>query len=94
MKILNAPAGFAAVNLADICQRKLRESPYYFLKNLSCQCDDGVLTLRGQVPLAPLKQLAESIVARIAGVHDVVNRIEVVDPARVNASARAARNAG
>jgi hypothetical protein len=94
MKILNATADFATVNLAEICQRKLWESPYYFLKNLTCQCDDGVLTLRGQVPLMPLKQLAEKIVYRVDGVLEVVNRVEVVDPALVNASARAVRNAG
>ncbi len=94
MKILDATADLATASLSDICQRRLRESPYFFLKNLTCHCDEGVLTLRGQVPLMPLKQLAEKIAYRVEGVIEVVNRVEVVDPALFNASGREVRNAG
>jgi hypothetical protein len=94
MKILDLTADVATIGIADIAQQKLRESPYYFLKNLTCHYDEGVLTLRGRVPMGPLKQLAESIVCRVDGVHEVDNRIEVVDPTLEHATHRAVRNAG
>jgi osmotically-inducible protein OsmY len=94
MKILDVMADVATIGIADIAQRKLRESPYYFLKNLTCDYDDGVLTLRGRVPIGPLKQLAESIVCRVDGVQEVVNRVEVVDPTLGHARHQAVRNAG
>lgn len=94
MKILEVMAEVATIGIADIAQQKLRESPYYFLKNLTCDYDEGVLTLRGRVPMGPLKQLAESIVCRVDGVHEVVNCVEVVDPALGHPTHRAVRNAG
>jgi hypothetical protein len=94
MKILDLMADVATIGIADIAQQKLRESPYYFLRNLTCHFDEGVLTLRGWVPMGPLRQLAESIVCRIDGVHEVVNRVEVVDPTLGHATHQAVRNAG
>lgn len=94
MKILDVMADVATSGIADIAQQKLRESPYYFLRNLTCHYDDGVLTLRGRVPMGPLRQLAESIVCRIEGVHEVVNRVEVADPALGQVTHQAVRNAG
>ena len=94
MKILDLMADVATIGIADIAQQKLRESPYYFLKNLTCRYDNGVLTLHGRVPMGPLKQLAESIVCRVDGVHEVVNRVEVVDPTLGYVTHRAVRNAG
>jgi osmotically-inducible protein OsmY len=94
MKILDRTTDVATIGIADIAQQKLRESPYYFLKNLTCHYDDGVLTLRGRVPMGTLKQLAESIACRVDGVHEVVNRVEVVDPTLGHAKHRAVRNAG
>lgn len=61
-------------------ERRLRESPYFFLKGIRCHFERGVLTLRGRVPLSPLKRFAESIVSRIDGVRKVVNQIEVYNP--------------
>ena len=59
MKILDLTTDAATIAIADIAQQKLRESPYYFLKNLTCQFNEGVLTLHGDVPIFPLKHLAE-----------------------------------
>lgn len=84
----------AAPSVGDIAQRRLRESPYFFLKSLNCTFHDGVLTLRGQVPISQLRQFAESIVWRVDGVRDVVNRIEVCDPALRTTVAQGARNVG
>ena len=97
MKILDLMADVATIgiaDIADIAEQKLRESPYYFLKNLTCRYDNGVLSLHGRVPMGPLKQLAESIVCRVDGVHEVVNRVEVVDPTLGYVTHRSVRNAG
>ena len=84
------PAAGVADKIADAAERRLRESPYFFLKSLRCQFEAGVLTLRGRVPYWQLRQFAESIVSRIDGVREVVNRIEVFDPS----AARVVRSAG
>ena len=69
-----------ATGVGELAQRRLRESPYFFLKSLSCYFDSGILTLRGQVPYRQLRQFAEDIVLRVDGVQQVVNRVEVFDP--------------
>jgi osmotically-inducible protein OsmY len=46
---------------------------------VSCECDDGVLVLDGQLGSYYHKQLAQETVAGIGGVNRVVNEIEVVD---------------
>lgn len=84
------------VTAEEVCQsalRKLRDSPYFFLKQLDCRFQDGRLTLRGSVPYVQLRSIAESIVSRVPGVEEVVNRIDVVDPV-LGTTARAVRNAG
>jgi osmotically-inducible protein OsmY len=94
MKILPLSTETTNSEVGEIAQRRLRESPYFFLKALSCHFDDGVLTLRGSVPIGQLKRFAESIVSRVEGVQEVVNRIEVLDPVRGSMPAARARNAG
>jgi hypothetical protein len=66
------------VDLADLAERALRSSPYLALRNVSCECGGGVLTLRGFLPTYYLKQVAQAVVARIDGVRQIVNEIEVV----------------
>jgi hypothetical protein len=94
MSILPFATPVATDDLGQLAQRKLCESPYYFLKNLRCHYANGVVTIRGQVPNAQLRKFAESIVGRIAGVDEVVNRVEVIDPMHWSLAAPAARNAG
>ncbi len=85
----------AANTPAEIAEQRLRQSPYFFLKALRCRFDAGVLTLVGRVPYRQLRHVAEVIVARVDGVEQVVNQVEVIDPAgRVPNGAPAARNAG
>ena len=67
--------------ISELAQRKLRESPYFFLRWLTCQFDRGVLTLRGRVPNRRLREFAERIVMRVEGVQSVNNQVEVCDPA-------------
>ena len=72
---VGAPAG-----VGEMAEQRLRKSPYFYLKGLSCQYARGVLTLRGTVPWGELAHVAESIVARVPGVDEVVNCVEVVGP--------------
>jgi hypothetical protein len=65
------------VDPADLAERALRNSPYLALRNVACDCRGGVLTLRGCLPTYYLKQVAQAVVARIDGVRQVVNDIEV-----------------
>jgi osmotically-inducible protein OsmY len=94
MKILPISTQVTSSNVGEVAQRRLRESPYFFLKSLNCHFDNGVLTLRGRVPLGQLKLFAESIVSRVDGVLEVINRIEVFDPVRGSTVVPAARNVG
>jgi len=44
---------------------------------VSCECDDGVLFLRGRLSSFYHKQLAQEVVARTAGVTQGITRFEV-----------------
>ncbi|HTU23744.1 MAG TPA: BON domain-containing protein [Pirellulales bacterium] len=82
-----------APSLEEQAQRRLRESPYYFLKQVTCHYSQGVLTLRGTVPMWQLRQFAESIVARVEGVRVIENEVEVFDPLAEPIGVPAARSA-
>lgn len=84
MSILSISNQVDSTSIVRAARRQLCESPYFFLKGVSCHVEGSVLTLGGRVPLAPLKEFAESIVLRVDGVHKVVNRIEVYDPQRAS----------
>jgi hypothetical protein len=58
----------------------LRSNAYLALKNVTCDYQEGVLTLRGCLPSYYLKQVAQTAVARVAGGVRIVNEIEVVSP--------------
>lgn len=66
--------------IGELAQRRLRESPYFFLRWLTCQFDRGTLTVRGRVPNRRLREFAERIVARVDGVQSIDNQVEVCDP--------------
>ncbi len=66
------------VDAAELAERALRNSPYLALRNVTCECRDGVLSLRGCLPTYYLKQVAQAVVAPVDGVRQVVNDIEVV----------------
>ncbi len=75
--LLLAP-GARRADPADLAERALRNSPYLALRTVRCECQDGVLTLRGCLPTYYLKQVAQAVVARVEGVRQVVNEIEVL----------------
>ena len=55
----------------------LRDSPYKVFAGVSCECDHGVLLLRGQLSSFHHKQVAQEAVGKVSGVTQVVNQIEV-----------------
>jgi hypothetical protein len=59
-------------------EHRLRCNPYLALKNVSCEYREGVLILRGCLPSYYLKQMAQTAVAQLDGVRQIVNEIEVV----------------
>ncbi|MBI2824976.1 MAG: BON domain-containing protein [Planctomycetia bacterium] len=61
-------------------QERLRESTHSELRHISCDFQDGVLRLRGQVSTFHLKQLAHTLVRDTDGVSRVSNELEVPGP--------------
>ena len=72
------PPAARRVDPANLAERALRNSPYLALRNVACDCRDGLLTLRGCLPTYYLKQVAQAVVAHVEGVRQVVNEIEVL----------------
>jgi osmotically-inducible protein OsmY len=63
---------------------RIRASGYLALREVSCSASDGVAYLHGCLPSHYLKQLAQEIAGGVQGVRVVVNRIEVLRPARTS----------
>jgi hypothetical protein len=69
------------LGLQELAEGCLRHNPYLALKNVTCDCRDGVLVLRGCLPTYYLKQMAQEVVAYLEGVGAIDNQIQVVTPA-------------
>lgn len=52
--------------------------PYLVLREISCDCQDGTLVLKGNLPSYFLKQVAQSIAMTAEGVREIYNAIEVL----------------
>ncbi len=60
-------------------RKELVTLPFYSVfDNLSFKLEDGTVTLYGQVSRPTLKSDAKRVVAKVAGVEEVVNKIEVL----------------
>jgi len=77
MATLNKPVDEPLVRQA---QRYLRTSPYMPLRALSCELDNGVLTVRGRVPSFYHKQLAFAELTRQLYGCEIIDMIEVILP--------------
>ena len=66
-----------ASTIAAMAMERLRDSPYKAMRRVSCECKHGVLFLRGRLFSFHEKQVAQETVARIDGVTQVVNDVEV-----------------
>jgi osmotically-inducible protein OsmY len=73
--VSNTPLRFRRI--AGVAEECLRSSPYRELRTILCRCDHGVLFLRGHLSCFYYKQHAQEAVARVEGVTQVVNEIEV-----------------
>jgi hypothetical protein len=60
---------------------RLKESPHWAIRGLSCKCCRGVLFLRGHLPSFYQKQLAQEAIGKLEGVLQVVNEAVVDAPA-------------
>ena len=71
LTVMDAPA------IVAVAMDRLRDSPYRALRKVSCECRHGVLFLRGRLFSFHETQMAQETVARIDGVTQVVNEVEV-----------------
>jgi osmotically-inducible protein OsmY len=62
---------------AVAAERLFAQCPYPSLRDLQCEVADGRLVLHGRVPSYFLKAVAQTMAGRIAGVREIVNRLEV-----------------
>ena len=68
--------------LASAARKRLRNTSYYSIRGLTCECDDrGILYLRGPLPSYYQKQLAQEAVSDVPGIRRIVNQAEVSDAA-------------
>jgi len=67
-----------AKTLAGLAKHRILHQPHLRMQRIWCECDEGCLFLRGQVPSFYFKQLAQEAVVGMKGVRQVVNEIEVV----------------
>ena len=63
--------------IAEEARQRLRSSPPLHRRDLSCDCEEGVLWLHGQLPSFYEKQIAQEAVKSVEGVAGVINDIEV-----------------
>jgi hypothetical protein len=65
-------------------EQRLRQSSYLALRDVTCTDIDGVVHLGGRLPSYYLKQIAQEVASGVEGVGHVVNRIQVLAPARLD----------
>lgn len=68
----------ASEDTEEVARVRLRHSPYRAIRNVECVLDENRdLKLSGSVPTYHYKQLAQTAVADLAGVRQIINDIEV-----------------
>jgi osmotically-inducible protein OsmY len=77
---IREPETSAQREIVELVRTKLARSSYRWLRSLSCNVREGVLTLVGQVPTYYLKQMAQTVVRDVAGVEEINNEVQVVPP--------------
>ena len=73
--VFDKPVHFRGI--AEAATECLQNSPYRAVRRVVCECDQGILFLRGHLSSFHQKQVAQETVARIKGVTQVRNDIEV-----------------
>lgn len=64
--------------VAAAARNRILQQPHLAVQRIWCELDEQTLFLYGQVPSFYLKQLAQTAVAGLDGVDQVVNEIEVL----------------
>jgi osmotically-inducible protein OsmY len=72
-------------NIHRTTEERLRGNGYLALRDVACMARDDVVYLHGHLPSYFLKQIAQEIAAGVEGVRRVINRIDVLRPARPGA---------
>lgn len=67
-------------DVAVLATQHLHAGPYPVLRNVFCEMDEGRIVLKGRVGSFYLKQVAQTTVARVAGLVAIENQIEVAIP--------------
>ena len=80
-QVPESPAG-KDESLRAAATARLRASGYRLLGNLRCEVRGGVISVSGEVPTFYLKQVAQTAVAQVDGVQELVNLIDVVPSLR------------
>lgn len=75
----DAARGYRESPVVEAARFRLRASPYPPVRRIECSLVHGRLRLHGKVRSYFHKQLAQETVARLAGVTQVLNEIEVGD---------------
>ena len=65
--------------VVDEARRLFEQSPYLPVRDLTCEFHEGALIIRGRVPTYYLKQVAQTIAQKVAGVEEILNRVEVAN---------------
>ena len=65
--------------VAEGVKKRWMNCGYSSLKYISCRCDDGVLVIEGTVLSYYFKQMAQELARSVEGIHQIENRLSVVD---------------
>lgn len=76
MSAMNVPAT-ERESPGEMARKILESSAYHSIRKLSCTFRNGELTLSGELPSYHLKQVAQTAVQGIKGIHKIDNQIEV-----------------
>jgi len=68
-----------ARQIVEAVMCRLQKCGYPALGTIRVDFHEGVLVLRGHLPSYYLKQVAQTVVARVEGVQQVDNRVQVCD---------------
>lgn len=77
---LTLPKEMASSRLSHCCtalKQQLGCSPYWSIRHLVCQIDRDRITVQGTVPSFYLKQVAQSLAAKVLGVECMRSEIRV-----------------
>ena len=64
-------------SIVEAATERLRTSPYLSLRGVTCQCNQGVLTLAGRVPSFYHRQIAHAAVRNLAGILQIDDQLQV-----------------